>query len=112
MAGSLDKFFDPSRLRGRWSNAPAREPEREAEPALSAEQRAFRTFAARLRRALGARHETVENFLQDIEAQLETLAPSADGEPPDPAAQAEARAQVTRHLDTLEDLLETLQLGT
>ncbi len=112
MAGKLDSFFDPSRLRGRWSNAQAPEPVQDAEPARAREQHEFRAFAARLRRAMGPRHEVVENLLQDIDEQLDLLAPPAEGETADPAAQAEARSQVTRHLDTLEDLLETLQLGT
>ncbi len=109
MAGALDAFFDPARLRARWEAGAEPKPAEEAPPPPR-HQRA-RALYKQLRRQiaiqLGAKQTIVEHPLDQLGRTLLTrVFPTEPPETPDPITVAEVDAE----LDRLEDLLDALTL--
>ena len=113
MARRLDEIFDPGALEERWARKPepsAEEAPRAARP-LPPPLALIARIEAVLRRDLRGAEKPVLPLLARARALVGATLPGDDGKPPDPKAAKDARAELDRLLDDIEDLVEAAEVG-
>jgi len=114
VAGPLDKLFDPDRLQQRWARAAADAavvPEAtEKKPATARAVELVEQLRRTVRADLGGRAAPVEPAIDEVARLVERAFP-ASGEVPADEELAKLRPQLRKALDTVEDVLEGLEIA-